>query len=91
MAAGLIGSSFEWYDFSIFGTAAALVLGPLFFPDASPVIGILLAFSTFWAGFIARPLGGLVFGHIGDRVGQQRDLLHKCRRKSSTTRSAILA
>ncbi|WP_163506925.1 MFS transporter [Fodinicola acaciae] len=75
MAAGLIGSSIEWYDFFIYGTAAALVFGPLFFPYASPLIGTLLAFSTFWAGFIARPIGGLVFGHIGDRVGRKPALV----------------
>ncbi|MCP9946657.1 MHS family MFS transporter [Streptomyces somaliensis] len=71
MFAGLVGSSIEWYDFFIYGTAAALVFGTVFFPDASPLIGTLLAFSTFWAGFIARPLGGMVFGVIGDRMGRK--------------------
>ncbi|MGY1606605.1 MULTISPECIES: MFS transporter [unclassified Geodermatophilus] len=75
MAAGLIGSSIEWYDFFIYATAAALVFGDLFFPNASPLIGTLLAFSTFWAGFIARPIGGLVFGHFGDKVGRKPALV----------------
>ncbi|MBF6331985.1 MFS transporter [Nocardia transvalensis] len=75
MAAGLIGSSIEWYDFFIYGTAAALVFGTLFFPSASPLMGTLLSFSTFWAGFIARPLGGLVFGHVGDRFGRKPALV----------------
>ena len=75
MAAGLIGSSIEWYDFFIYGTAAALVFGTVFFPDASPLMGTLLAFSTFSAGFIARPLGGLVFGYVGDRVGRKPAVL----------------
>lgn len=72
MAAGLVGASSEWYDFFIYSTAAALVFGPVFFPDATPIIGTLLAFSTFWAGFIARPLGGVVFGLVGDRIGRKR-------------------
>ncbi|WP_431951548.1 MFS transporter [Nocardia lijiangensis] len=75
MAAGLIGSSIEWYDFFIYGTAAALVFGKLFFPGASPLMGTLLSFSTFWAGFIARPLGGLVFGHVGDKFGRKPALV----------------
>ncbi|URM92211.1 MHS family MFS transporter [Streptomyces sp. MRC013] len=71
MFAGLVGSSIEWYDFFIYGTAAALVFGTVFFPDTSPLIGTLLAFSTFWAGFVARPLGGVAFGVIGDRIGRK--------------------
>src|ERR687893_2430405 len=75
MTAGLIGSSIEWYDFFIYATAAALVFGELFFPNASPLVGTLLAFSTFWAGFIARPIGGLVFGHFGDKFGRKPALM----------------
>jgi MFS family permease len=75
LGAGLIGSSLEWYDFFIYATAAALVFGDLFFPNASPLMGTLLAFSTFWAGFIARPVGGLVFGHFGDKVGRKPALV----------------
>ncbi|RKT87024.1 Nitrate/nitrite transporter NarK [Saccharopolyspora antimicrobica] len=72
MAAGLIASSIEWYDFFIYATAAALVFGTLFFPGASPLVGVLLSFATFWAGFVARPIGGLIFGHLGDKVGRKR-------------------
>jgi MFS family permease len=75
MAAGLVGSSLEWYDFFIYATAAALVFPKLFFPEASPLVGLLLSFSTFWAGFIARPVGGLVFGHVGDRFGRKPALV----------------
>src|SRR5215208_6489473 len=75
LGAGLVGSSLEWYDFFIYATAAALVFGELFFPGASPLVGTLLAFSTFWAGFIARPIGGLVFGHFGDRFGRKPALM----------------
>jgi MFS family permease len=71
MIAALIASSIEWYDFFIYATAAALVFGHLFFPDASPLIGVLLSFATFWAGFIARPIGGLIFGHLGDKIGRK--------------------
>src|SRR3954454_14045586 len=75
LGAGLIGSSLEWYDFFIYATAATLVFGELFFPGASPLMGTLLAFSTFWAGFIARPIGGLIFGHFGDRFGRKPALM----------------
>lgn len=75
LAAGIIGSSLEWYDFFIYATAAALVFGRVFFPDASPLIATLLSFSTFWAGFIARPIGGLIFGHVGDRIGRKPALV----------------
>lgn len=75
MAAGLVGSSIEWYDFFIYATAAALVFPKLFFPEATPIVGVLLSFSTFWAGFVARPIGGLVFGHVGDRFGRKPALV----------------
>jgi MFS family permease len=75
MAAGLVGSSIEWYDFFIYGTAAALVFGHVFFPEMSGLMGTLAAFSTFWVGFIARPIGGLVFGHFGDKVGRKPALV----------------
>jgi MFS family permease len=75
MAAGLVGSSLEWYDFFIYATAAALVFPKLFFPEATPVVALLLSFSTFWAGFVARPIGGLVFGHVGDKMGRKPALV----------------
>ena len=74
VAASLLGTTVEWYDFFLYATAAGLVFGKLFFPSASSVIGTLLAFATFAVGFVMRPIGGLVFGHIGDRVGRKRSL-----------------
>ena len=74
--ASWIGTSIEWYDFFLYATAAALVLGPLFFsPKLSPLAAQLSAFATFWVGFAARPVGGIVFGHFGDRLGRKRMLV----------------
>jgi metabolite-proton symporter len=73
--ASMVGTSIEWYDFFVFGTAAAQVFGRLFFPTFSPLAGTLLAFATFAVGFVARPVGGLVFGHIGDRIGRKTTLV----------------
>ncbi|MBV9708911.1 MAG: MHS family MFS transporter [Chloroflexi bacterium] len=74
--ASWIGTSIEWYDFFLYGTAAALVLGPLFFsPKFSPLAAQLAAFATFWIGFVARPIGGIVFGHFGDRLGRKTMLV----------------
>ncbi|CAL9320904.1 MFS transporter [Streptomyces sp. SudanB52_2052] len=70
-AASLAGTAIEFYDFFVYGTAAALILGPLFFPTFSPVAGTLAAFATFGVGFVARPLGSVLFGHIGDRHGRR--------------------
>lgn len=70
----LSGSTIEWYDFFIYGTAAALVFGKLFFPSLDPLVGTIAAFSTFAIGFVARPVGGIVFGHLGDRIGRKRTL-----------------
>lgn len=75
VGASLIGTTIEWYDFFLYGTAAALVFNVLFFPAADPLTGTLLAFSTLAIGFVARPLGGLVFGHFGDRVGRKKLLI----------------
>ncbi|WP_019203255.1 MFS transporter [Tsukamurella sp. 1534] len=75
LTAGLIGSSIEWYDFFVYGTAAALVFDKVFFPNVSPLIGTLLAFSTFAVGFIARPLGGILAGHYGDKIGRKPMLI----------------
>src|ERR1700761_515214 len=69
--AACIGSALEWYDFFLYGTAAALVFGELFFPKGDPVIGTLLAFLTFGVGFVVRPLGGILFGVLGDRFGRK--------------------
>ncbi|MGH3085971.1 MAG: MFS transporter [Rubrobacteraceae bacterium] len=71
----LAGSSIEWYDFFIFGTAAALFFPELFFPDAAPFVGTLLAFATFGVAFLARPLGGVLWGHFGDRIGRKKALV----------------
>ncbi|GGV51213.1 membrane transporter [Streptomyces longisporoflavus] len=74
-AASLAGTAIEFYDFFVYGTAAALVLGPLFFPTFSPLAGTLAAFATFGVGFVARPLGSVLFGHIGDRRGRRPVLI----------------
>ena len=74
-AASLIGTTIEWYDFFIYGTAAALVFPALFFPEQDPVVGTLLSFATFGVGFFARPVGGVVFGHFGDRIGRKSMLI----------------
>lgn len=66
-----IGSALEWYDFFLYGTAAALVFGDLFFPKSDPLTGTLLAFLTFGVGFVVRPLGGILFGIMGDRYGRK--------------------
>ncbi|MFI6296160.1 MFS transporter [Nonomuraea sp. NPDC050790] len=71
VGASLIGTTIEWYDFFLYGSAAALVFNKLFFPESDPLTGTLLAFLTYAVGFVARPLGGLVFGHFGDRVGRK--------------------
>ncbi|MFD5655851.1 MFS transporter [Streptomyces hirsutus] len=73
--ASFVGTTIEWYDFYIYGTASALVFGKLFFPDVSPAAGVLASFATFWVGFLARPLGGIVFGHFGDRMGRKGTLV----------------
>ena len=73
--ASAVGTTIEWYDFFIYGTAAALVFGPQFFSRASPLAGTLAAFATFAVGFVARPLGGIVMGHYGDRIGRKSMLV----------------
>lgn len=69
--AACVGSALEWYDFFLYGTAAALVFGPLFFPKSDPLVGTLLSFLTFGVGFVVRPLGGIFFGIMGDRLGRK--------------------
>jgi metabolite-proton symporter len=71
----LVGTTVEWYDFFLYGTAAGIVFPKLFFPSNDPATGTLLAFATFAVGFVARPVGGLVFGHIGDRIGRKNTLV----------------
>lgn len=70
-AASFIGTAVEFYDFFLYGTAAALIFNRLFFPSYDPLVGTLLAFATFAVGFVARPLGGMVFGHFGDKLGRK--------------------
>ncbi|MGW0988327.1 MFS transporter [Streptomyces sp. NPDC002486] len=72
---GLLGTAVEFYDFLVYGTVAALVFGELFFPRADPAVGTIAAFGTFAAGYLARPLGGIVFGHFGDRIGRKSMML----------------
>ncbi|MEU7718741.1 MFS transporter [Streptomyces tibetensis] len=72
---GLLGTTVEFYDFLVYGTVAALVFGELFFPRADPAVGTIAAFGTFAAGYLARPLGGILFGHFGDRLGRKSMLL----------------
>lgn len=75
VAASLIGTTIEWYDFFLYGSAAALVFNKLFFPGSDPLVGTLLSFLTYAVGFAARPLGALVFGHFGDRLGRKKLLV----------------
>jgi metabolite-proton symporter len=73
--ASFIGTTIEWYDFFLYGTAAALVFNKLFFPTLDPLAGTLSSYGTFAVGFVARPLGGAIFGHFGDRVGRKQMLV----------------
>ncbi|MEU6345298.1 MFS transporter [Streptomyces sp. NPDC046977] len=75
VAASLVGTTIEWYDFFLYGSAAALVFNKLFFPGSDPLVGTLLSFLTYAVGFAARPIGALVFGHYGDRLGRKRLLV----------------
>lgn len=73
--ASFIGTAIEWYDYFIYGMAAAIAFGPLFFPSVSPAAGTLAAFATYSVGFAARPIGGIIMGHFGDRVGRKSMLV----------------
>ncbi|MFD7158678.1 MFS transporter [Kribbella sp. NPDC059898] len=74
-AASLSGTSLEWYDFAVYSSAAALVFGDLFFPGSDPLTGTLQAFATYAVGYVARPLGGIFFGRLGDVIGRKRVLV----------------
>src|SRR5690349_16229802 len=73
-AASFVGALLEWYDFYAFATASALVFGPLFFPSDDPLLSTMASFGAFASGFLARPIGGLIFGDIGDRIGRRASL-----------------
>ena len=69
--ASTIGTTIEWYDFFLYGTAAGLVFGKLYFPNEDPLSATLLAFGTYFIGFVGRPIGAAIFGHYGDRIGRK--------------------
>ena len=73
--ASTVGTTIEWYDFFLYGTAAGLVFGKLYFPNSNPTTATLLAFSTYFVGFASRPLGAAIFGHYGDRIGRKATLI----------------
>src|ERR1700710_1202767 len=73
--AATVGTTIEWYDFFIYGTAAGLVFPKLFFPNSAPLTGTLAAFSTYFIGFVGRPIGAAIFGHYGDRIGRKATLI----------------
>jgi MFS transporter, MHS family, shikimate and dehydroshikimate transport protein len=73
--ASMVGTTIEWYDFFLYGTASALIFNKLFFPNFDPIVGTLASFATYSVGFFARPFGGILFGHFGDRVGRKSMLL----------------
>ena len=75
VTASLIGATIEWYDFFLYGTVAGIVFSKLYFPAGDPFISIMLAYTTFAVGFVARPLGGVIFGHFGDRIGRKSMLV----------------
>jgi len=75
VVASTIGTSIEWYDFFLYGTAAGLVFGKLFFPHEDPYSATLLSFGTYFVGFAARPVGAAIFGHYGDRIGRKATLI----------------
>lgn len=75
VTASALGTTVEYYDFTLYATTAALVFDRIFFPDASPLVGTLAAFATYFVGYLARPLGGLIFGHFGDKLGRKNVLI----------------
>ena len=75
IGASVVGTVMEWYDFFIYGAAAALVFNQLFFPEFSPIAGTMAAFGTYAVGFFARPVGGIIFGNLGDKIGRKAILV----------------
>ena len=75
LISSVVGTAIEWYDFFLYGTAAALIFGKLFFPSFDPLVGTIAAFGTFAIGYVARPFGAIFFGHFGDRIGRKVTLV----------------
>src|SRR5690349_19835038 len=75
LTASVTGTALEWYDFAIYSSAAALIFPRLFFPSSDPMTGVLLAFATYAVGYVARPLGAIIFGRLGDKVGRKQVLV----------------
>ncbi|GAA0604672.1 hypothetical protein GCM10009001_22350 [Virgibacillus siamensis] len=75
LTASLVGSSIEWFDFFLYGTVAGLVLDELYFPSSDPIVALMLAYLSFSLTFFIRPLGGIIFSHIGDRIGRKKTLV----------------
>ncbi len=75
VVAATIGTTIEWYDFFIYGTAAGLVFGKFYFPNQDPLTATLAAFGTYFIGFVGRPIGAAIFGHYGDRIGRKATLI----------------
>ena len=75
LSSSIIGTAVEWYDFYLFAISASVVFGPVFFPSEDPLAGTISAYATFLVGFLVRPLGGIFFGHFGDRIGRKNVLV----------------
>ncbi|HKG49399.1 MAG TPA: MFS transporter [Actinomycetales bacterium] len=75
LVSSAIGSAVEWYDYFLYGTMAGIIFGPLFFPSTDPAVSLTLSFATFALAFVVRPIGGIIFSHIGDRVGRKKTLV----------------
>src|SRR6202008_4744832 len=75
VVAATIGTTIEWYDFFLYGTAAGLIFGKLYFPNSDPLTATLAAFGTYFVGFVGRPIGAAIFGHYGDRIGRKATLI----------------
>ncbi|WP_425535912.1 MFS transporter [Bacillus methanolicus] len=75
LIASLVGSAIEWFDYFLYGTVASLVFNKLFFVNEDPTVGLLFAYTSFALAFFLRPVGGIIFSHIGDRVGRKKTLV----------------